>query len=218
MSLLFNTIPTITELSTLQDVKTTLFHPDLTFAAKDFIVEGLSVEKVSFPQLRIINGSIINKSNILEEIELPEMVEGGYRDQGDNRVRTLLLDKVRVLHELDLTGEKTNLNKVSLQSIEYCVGIRLPEKSPNLKTFIFGPNLKQYGKNYRDGFITATNCLDQLSINNILMSFAALDGTNGTVEFANRMVVLTGNAATPGIRGLAAIKVLQRRGCTVITN
>lgn len=218
MSTPFNTIPTITELATSQEVVTTLLHPDLILAAKDFIIESPSVVKVSFPRLQVIDGSVVNKSPLLEQIELPEMVEGGYRDQEDSRVKVLSLDKVKILREFNLLEKKTDLIKISLQSVEHCAEIKLPLESPNLRTFTFGPNLKQYGSTHKEDFKTTSNCLNQESVNSILMSFAALDGTKGTVEFCNRIIIITGQAATPGVRGLAAIKVLQKRGCTIITN
>lgn len=71
-----------------------------------------------------------------------------------------------------------------------------------------------------DGNFTATTCaLTQVSVDNILVKLAALNGTGGTVSYNNKTVNLSGGTnATPSATGLAAKAVLQARGCTVTHN
>lgn len=89
--------------------------------------------------------------------------------------------------------------------------------TPNLQVFAFGSNLKQVGNT--SGNVIFTSCaLSQSSVDGILVSLAALDGTNGTTTFNNRIVTITGTSATPSATGLAAKATLQARGCTVTNN
>jgi hypothetical protein len=60
--------------------------------------------------------------------------------------------------------------------------------------------------------------LNQASVDSILVALAALDGTNGTTIFSNRIVTITGTSATPSATGLSAKATLVARGCTVTNN
>jgi hypothetical protein len=61
--------------------------------------------------------------------------------------------------------------------------------------------------------------LDQASVDGILVSLAALDGTNGTTAYSNKTVNLSGGTSSaPSATGLAAKATLVGRGCTVNTN
>ena len=224
MNLLFNKLPTVTDLSPTEVVDliensteqgvTRLVYPDLIFAAKDIVLAPNTLKEVYFSKLQVVNGSIINESESLSLIELPEMIEGGYVDRLDSRVATLNLPKTKVLRELDLSTTKTCLESILLPTVERCSMLRMPTVAENLRLFTFGSNLKHY----QGDFITTSNCLDQSSVNNVLESLAALDGTKGTTLYTNKVVIITGQAASPGVRGMLAIKFLQKRGCTVITN
>lgn len=95
--------------------------------------------------------------------------------------------------------------------------INFTSGTPNLTIFAFGSNLKQIGNT--SGNVLFTSCaLNQSSVDGILVSLAALDGTNGTTTFNNRIVTITGTSATPSATGLAAKATLQARGCTVTNN
>jgi hypothetical protein len=78
-----------------------------------------------------------------------------------------------------------------------------------------GGTLKSVGGNF-----SATGCaLNQASIDGILVSLAALDGTGGTTAYSSKTVALTGGTnATPSATGLAAKAVLVARSCTVTNN
>jgi hypothetical protein len=61
--------------------------------------------------------------------------------------------------------------------------------------------------------------LDQASVNGILVSLAALDGTNGTTAYSSKTINISGGtSASPNGAGSTAKTTLQARGCTVTTN
>ena len=116
----------------------------------------------------------------------------------------------------------TALTSVTLPSIQRIFGvtsslINFTSGTPNLNTFTFGSGLKQIG--ITTGNVVFTSCaLTQASVDGILVSLAALDGTNGTTTFNNRTVTITGTSSTPSATGLAAKVTLQARGCVVTNN
>jgi hypothetical protein len=137
----------------------------------------------------------------------------------NSSIQSINLPKLKVLNGLTLTGTKASLTSIQLPVIEYCPAITFPTTSASLSTFTFGNSLKFYGSSNTAGnFVTTSNSLDQTSVDNILVSLAALDGTNGTTAFSNRTVTITGTSATPSATGLAAKATLVSRGCTVTTN
>ena len=85
----------------------------------------------------------------------------------------------------------------------------------NLVTFSMGATLKSIG-----GYFTMTGMkLNQASVDGILVSLAALDGTNGTTAYSSKVVNLSGGtSSTPSVTGLAAKAILVARGCVVTTN
>lgn len=86
--------------------------------------------------------------------------------------------------------------------------------SAALASFSFGSAVKAIS-----GVVNMTSCaLNQASVDNILVTLASLDGTNGTAVYENRAVTITGTSATPSATGLAAKATLVARGCTVTNN
>lgn len=85
----------------------------------------------------------------------------------------------------------------------------------NLVTFSFGSTLKSVGGN-----LTMSGMkLNQASVDGILVSLAALDGTGGTTAYSSKTVLLNGGTSSaPSATGLAAKVTLVGRGCTVTTN
>jgi hypothetical protein len=84
-----------------------------------------------------------------------------------------------------------------------------------LATFSMGSTLKSIGGN-----VSFAGCaLNQASVDGILVSLAALDGTGGTTAYSSKTVTLTGGTnSTPSATGLTAKATLQGRGCTVTNN
>ncbi len=85
----------------------------------------------------------------------------------------------------------------------------------NMVTFSLGSTLKSVGGNW-----TMTGMkLNQASVDGILVSLAALDGTGGTTAYSSKTINLSGGTSSaPSATGLAAKAVLQARSCTVTTN
>lgn len=71
-----------------------------------------------------------------------------------------------------------------------------------------------------NGNFTASGCaLDETSVDYILTTLAALDGTNGTTSYNNYTISLDGGTnSIPSASGLAAKAVLEGRGCVVYVN
>ena len=85
----------------------------------------------------------------------------------------------------------------------------------NLVTFSMGSTLKSIGGNFT---MTGMN-LNQASVDGILVSLAALDGTNGTTAYSSKTVNLSGGTSSaPSATGLAAKVTLNARSVTVTTN
>lgn len=84
----------------------------------------------------------------------------------------------------------------------------------NMTSFTFGSDLKRISGDL--GF--SGTAFDQASVDGILVSMAALDGSNGTTSFDNGTIDLSGANAVPGPDGAAAINTLQDRGNTVTVN
>ena len=85
----------------------------------------------------------------------------------------------------------------------------------NLVTFSMNSGLLSIGGNF-----TMTGMkLNQASVDGILVSLAALNGTGGTTAYSSHTVNLSGGtSSTPSSTGLTAKATLVARGCTVTTN
>lgn len=181
----------------------------------------------SFPKLEVVD-FIQNLTIAVASYDLPELLYIGFFQDTSNTstFTTLNFPKLKVIGltsstGLNLTGTKANLTTINLPSIEIIGGLTFPTTAPNLVNFTFGPNLKCYtaqtGTTVQD-FLLFTGALNQASVDNILIRLAALDGTNGTTIFQNRVVTIGGASATPSAAGLAAKVTLGGRGCSVNTN
>ncbi len=95
------------------------------------------------------------------------------------------------------------------------VGTTFAITAANLVTFSMGSTLLTIGGNF-----TMTGMkLDQASVDGILVSLAALDGTGGTTAYSSLTVNLSGGTSSaPSATGLAAKAVLVGRSCSVTTN
>lgn len=81
----------------------------------------------------------------------------------------------------------------------------------------FGASLKKVGNGAGNINITSA-ALSPPVVDNLLIRLAALDGTNGTTEFRDRVVVITGTSGAPSASGINAKNILIARGCSVTTN
>lgn len=152
---------------------------------------------------------------------------GGLEIHDSLSLTSVSLPLVKVLGAINIYDEVVALTTLELPSIEriYARGLGayksisiVPgDNGPGataLTTFTLGASLK-YVEN--DVEITAA-ALNQTSVDGILVRLAALDGTNGTTEYSNLTVTITGTSAAPSATGLAAKATLIARGCTVTHN
>ena len=102
------------------------------------------------------------------------------------------------------------LNFNSLEHISSTFDISMS----NLTSFSL-PSLKYMGNSSSASFYTS---LDQTSVDNVLVAFAALDGTAGTTLWNSGSINIAGSNAAPSATGLAAISTLNARGIAVSYN
>ena len=106
------------------------------------------------------------------------------------------------------------LTTLSLPALVSISGL-LTITAANLVAFSMGSTLKSIGGN----FTMSGMKLDQASVDGILVSLAALDGTGGTTAYSSKTINLSGGTSSaPSATGLAAKTVLLARSCTVTTN
>ena len=95
------------------------------------------------------------------------------------------------------------------------VGTTFTITAASMTTFSMNAGLLQIGGN----FTMTGMALNQASVDGILVSLAALDGTGGTTAYSGFTVNLSGGTSSaPSATGIAAGVTLTGRGCTVITN
>lgn len=150
----------------------------------------------------------------LSEIFFPECLQINNLITGNQVGNLYSFPKLKVAGTLNFNGT-TSVVSILLPSIEFITGtITMPSTATSLTNFTFGSSLKWCNSN----FVTTSNVLNQASVDNILISLAALDGSGSTIAYSGRTVTITGGAATPSAAGLAAKATLVARGCTVTTN
>jgi hypothetical protein len=136
-------------------------------------------------------------------INLPALtrIDGVFNPSGMDALATIRLPVISVIG-----AEVTEGNVISMTS-----------GTAGVVTFVLGETLKQIG-NMVGNIVISSAALDLNSVNSLLIRLAALDGTNGTVSFDNRAVIITGTSVAPTATGLDAKAILIARGCTVTTN
>lgn len=150
-----------------------------------------SLTTMSLPAFR--SGEMSFVVNALTSLSLP-----AYEDDGGNGI--------------DITAN--SLTTMSLPAI-VSNGFGITLTMASLQNFSFGSTLKSLAGN----LTIAGAALTQASVNGILVSLAALDGTGGTTLFENLTVDLSGGtSATPSGAGLTAKTALEGRGCTITVN
>lgn len=105
------------------------------------------------------------------------------------------------------------LTSLSFPAIEQLQSVSLGAMLPSLTSFTLGATLKLMTSN----FSITDGALMSESIDGILVSLAALDGTNGTSAYNGKTITITNQGNAPTATGLAAKAVLEAvgRNCTV---
>ncbi len=131
-----------------------------------------------------------------------------------NNISLPLLKYVGYNINIELQPVSGGVQTLNLPLLETMGGGNTTFNIPNLQQFSL-PNLKYVGGCAYVYFGTALN---EASVDSILASFAALDGTNGTTSWNCGTLILTGSNSAPSAAGLASVAILQGRGIGVSTN
>ena len=208
---------------------TLVSFPNLYSVGIDFAPTAMvAVQVASFSSLTHIGGTFgPNTMNGLTSLTVPALVTVG------GNLAFSKMDGVYVLTFPSLTdiggavipSSMVVIEQIFLGAIERIGAtgsngtvIALSSGTPTLTVFSLGSNLKQVGNNGVGNVIITSAVLGQVYVDQLLVRLAALDGTNGTTTFNNRIVTIKGTSATPSPTGLAAKAVLQARGCVVTHN
>lgn len=128
----------------------------------------------------------------------------------NNTIQSILNQKAISFPVIEQIGRQTNSSNI--------INISNASSSGNVCSFTLGSTLKRVGGTGGNVNANPNGYLNEASVDNILIRLAALDGTNGTTAFSNRIVDLGGNNSAPSAAGLTAKATLVARGCTVTTN
>lgn len=127
----------------------------------------------------------------------------------------------------NLTLFAGNLINLNLPSSATTLNFNSLEVAPNITSFtLIMPGLASFGlpalkklNQYAYVLFDFNGCiLDQTSVDNILVTLAALDGTAGTTNWTIGGINIAGGCAAPSGTGTAAVAVLVGRGISVSTN
>lgn len=215
---------------------TSLTANSLVQIGSDFNLTAASLTTLTMPSLARIGGVMNCVFNTLPTLSLPALVSingnFGATSTGTTTLSMPLLSMVNGAFAINF-GAVTSIDFSGLQNIGQSwvltaatlTTLSLPAlvtvtttfqiTAANMTTFSMGSTLKKIGGNF-----TMTGMkLNQASVDGILVSLAALDGTGGTTSYNNKTVNLSGGtSSTPGATGIAAAATLTGRGCTVTTN
>ena len=194
---------------------TTLTLTNLANVGGDFGGSYAVLTSLSAANLIAINGTLtLTASTLLTSVNLSVLTY-----IGGTAVISLTTVTTLNLASLQYVGSSAAITAAALINFSLPAIITLNSTfqitAANLVTFSFGSTLLKVGGN-----VTITNAkLDVTSVNSILVSLAALDGTGGTTAYSSKTVNLSGGtSATPTGAGATAKTTLIGRGCTVTTN
>lgn len=166
-----------------------------TFVGTLQIVAGAPT--LAFPALTTCGNLFINDSGLVGTMTFPSLTSVGYVNINSFGLTSMTFPAI-----VSFTATTSGYSIINNGATE-------------LVTFSFGPNLKSIAGNVgiQPGKLSAA------SVDGILISLAALDGTNGTTAWSSKTVYLAGGtSAAPTSASLAARTALIARGCTVTTN
>jgi hypothetical protein len=193
---------------------TTINLPSITFVGG--AISGTAVALTSFvlTNLSYILGAFSLTAAVLTTLSLPSLIQ-----IGGAWSTTMALVTTATFTSLQTVGGAVSASFAALATLTFpaivSFGSTVTFVAANLVTFSMGATLKSVGGNWS----MAGMKLDQASVDGILVSLAALDGTGGTTAYSSKTVNLSGGtSATPSATGLAAKAVLVARGCTVTNN
>lgn len=155
--------------------------------------------------------------DLLTTLDLPLMVQCG--TFGPNTMADLTTINVPSLATLNgplSPHDVPQLTSLSLPALTHMLDVIGMDGSglDGLTSFSIGSGLIQAA-----GDVVITNPpLDQASVDNVLVRYAALDGTGATISYDDHSIDVSGNCAPPSAAGLMAKAILEGRGNTVTVN
>lgn len=191
---------------------TSLSMPLLAYVGGDFSPTMTNLTSMNFPALIAVNGAFgAAAGNVTTTFPALQYIGGNC---GLNMQATTIAFTSLQYVGGAISGSAPNLTSLTFPALVTVVGIIQPTAA-NLVTFSFGSTLKSLGANV----VLTGMKLNQASVDGILVSLAALDGTGGTTAWSSKTVNLSGGTSSaPSGTGTAAAAVLTGRGCTVTTN
>ena len=175
------------------------FNSLTTITGAAIFIWGTNIGTISFPALTTIGAGINFGPGTGYEIDMAALttVTGDFTAGTPTSMTTLNLPSI------------VNINgAISLSGLFSAV-------MPSLVTFSFGSGLLLLSGDFN----LAGASLNLASVDGILASLAALDGTGGTTSYDNHTIDISGgSSATPDAAGLASIAILTGRGNTVNHN
>lgn len=180
-----------------------------TFSTSDLV-------SLSMPNLKVVLASQFSiQATALTALNLNSLINA--QMLSFSNLNSLAFLNLPVLNYVKSFNVSTSpgLANISINSLVKCYGNITINNCAFLDTITLSNSIIEFAGNF-----TATTCaLTQVTVDNILVKLAALNGTGGTVSYDNKTVNLSGGTnATPSATGLAAKAVLQARGCTVTHN
>jgi hypothetical protein len=196
------------------------------FPALVSVLQGFTMRKglYTLPLLKYVGGNLAF-TNSATHTTTPslQVVVGSYQYTSTTDTN-INIATPKIGATLIITAAATGLTTVTTNGLvtlsEFKMGtgvmLSLSVSAPNLTSFTLGSSVKNIGANVA----VTGNKLTQASVDSILASLVALDGTNGTTLYTGaKSVALTGGTnATPSSAGLASKATLVARGITVTHN
>jgi hypothetical protein len=174
----------------------TFSFPSLVSINNGLNISGIATDTpISFPALQVINQGLDITGFQTDNISFPNLVYIGNNinlspSAGANP-QTLNLNSLQTVFNNNINIQMSNLTSFTLPSLKY-----------------IAPNSNIY-------FYTGLN---EASVDSLLVSFAALDGTNGTTLWNTGILSIANANAAPSATGITAKDILIARGIQVSTN
>lgn len=218
-------------------VLTSVVANNLLQIGSDFTASAPVVSTLTMPLLQYVGGALSPSLSVLTNFSLASLISvNGAIGVGAGAATTISMPSLvyvgatfglsaalcttLTLTNLSYVGGAmsptlTALTTMSLPAITVINGAFSVGTPTALTTFSFGSGLLNI-----NGNVTITGAaLNQASVDGILVSLAALNGSGGTTAWSSRTVNLSGGTSSaPSATGLAAKATLQARSCTVTTN
>lgn len=195
----------------------TVAFPSLEVIGRDFELyeTGLfQTEGTCFGNIRYIGDDLFlgyNNQLVHGRFDNLETIGGELYVYGNASMVLLDLPSLKYIGDSIYLYQHESLEALNLPAIERLGYISLEWQMDTLHTIVIGETLREA---HGDVYISGPPLTEE-SVDNLLIRYAALDGTNGTVAYADRSITINEPASPPSSAGLAAIAVLEGRNVSV---